>query len=344
MTKRIVILLLCSLLLVDVSIETGFTYGGEDDRVIREYDDGPCSLRYLNSGPYKGLRLWFGEELTLQCSFDVSTRDGFDGLTWIDVGGTVIGGRNESPRDYAHHVAFFDADDNLIICSGDFPAQRIGNTPANHVRGLPLPAGCHKAIARYKSAFYESDEAIGTRSGSPLTNNEDAGLERDKTPFKINASQRLLFEGTTAGVHVYTRDGPCKITDAPLPDPKEAAKNPPILIGGRPHSEAKLYLRADRGRLEVNYSIRNFAPIHTYHDLYVAFFDDDGRLIGSTSLDECRIGPKASSPSLAINGVLQEDPWAFATFTGRLPLGDHHRIASYKMTMYVYDRPRRQAE
>jgi hypothetical protein len=349
MAQRIATALLC-LLLLTVALDSQFALAREEDKwAVSQYNEGPCKLRYLSSGPDQGLRLWFGEQLTLKCSFDVFTRSGYEGLTWIDVGGTAFCDNADSPRHYAHHVAFFDADHNLITCSRDFrPDEEIGATPRRSGHDLPLPTGYHSAIAHFKTAYYESDVAIGTRATRPPADDEASAGEhdRDEAPFKINPVQRPLFAKMPEGCYVYTRDGKCKVK----PDPRPyRSSNPPMLLGDKSRSEATIYFTSkERKSVEVTYSIRNFAASKTYHDLYIAFFDDEGRLVATTSLDGLGIGPNASSPSVEIvsasEGVAVSDLRAFSKFVARVPLGEHERITSYKMTMYVYDKPRERAE
>ncbi len=67
-----------------------------------------------------------------------------------------------------------------------------------------------------------------------------------------------------------------------------------------------------------------------------ALFDDDGRLIASTSL-KCSIAPGAVSPSVSIDGVPQANASALSAFLPMLlPKGHHKSITNFKMTMYVY--------
>ena len=79
-----------------------------------------------------------------------------------------------------------------------------------------------------------------------------------------------------------------------------------------------------------------------FGELYIAFFDKYGNLVGSTHTD-VMTEPNGSSPSGSITphgGKPQPITSAFqAALPVPIPLGFGEKITSYKMTMYESDGP-----
>lgn len=348
------IVLLCLLVCAIFSLDRRNVFADQENQwAICQYDQSTCQLRHSReffSSPDQGARLWFGKQLTLKCSFYVYTHLSYPGLLWIKAGGPVVNENGAKPRYYAHHVAFLDANDNLIACAGDFLVDnRVGNKPESRSQDIPIPLESHPAIAQFKSAFYESDKAIGVRACKPVSMPDASKAEgaSRKAAMKINTKQRPLLEKPPAGVRTFTVDGPCKVKSDREWDPKD---EPHVLIGDESAAKAKVFFRMEGKEISSYYALTNYKNTSTYQDLYVAFFDDAGHLIASTWLKECKTGPKKTTPSLMIDGVPvdvsvdQTKYSVLSTFSGQLPLGEHKRISNFKMTMYVYDKAKRSSE
>jgi hypothetical protein len=312
--------------------------------VVCEYDQGSCKLhdlKELAAGPYRqGVRLWFGRQVTLKCSFHVFTHRNYPELSWIDASGVAVSNDRSKPSFYAHNVAFLDADENLIACRGDSLTNGpIGNEPTDRELVMHIPRDYHREISQYKTAYYESGTTINTRAAKQelLDGRDSRELGAIKGPLKINTRHRLLFKDLPRGAHAYALDGFCKLSDAHIPNQKEEFKDPPIFIGSKSSSQTKIYLRAtdDKGPV-IYYSVKNNSEFTARQDTYIAFFDDDGRLIASTS-SKCETAPNAVSPSVSVDGVPQANATAFSTFLPMLlPQGHHRSITSFKIAVYVY--------
>ncbi len=313
--------------------------------IVCEHDQGPCKLRDLREitlGPYQhGLRLWFGSQLTVKCSFHAFTHRDYPQLTWIDSSSIAVNESSAKPRFYAHHVAFLAADESLIACCGDsLMSEPTSTRTEGRSLVMQIPRGYHPEIALYKTAYYESEAAIGTQEANHQPSRDEIDsrdLRAVKNPLRINARHRQLFANLPKGMHAYTVEGVCNVGKSPLPSKGDEAEVPPVSIGSKLSSQANIFFRVtdDKG-LVIYYSIKNNSESTARQDVYIAFFDDDGRLIASTSL-KCSIAPGAVSPSVSIDGVPQANASALSAFLPMLlPKGHHKSITNFKMTMYVY--------
>jgi hypothetical protein len=181
---------------------------------------------------------------------------------------------------------------------------------------------------------------MGTRAAEEQQSSDEAAVPEHRSaekPLRINATHRQLFENLPKGVYAFTRDGHCELSSAPLSSKAKKLSDPPILLGDESTSQAKVYLRAaDDSGPKIYYSMKNHSELPARQYIYLAFFDDNGCLIASTSLN-CQTPSKAISPSVSVDGVSQANISALSTFLPMLlPRGHHKRITSYKMTMYVY--------
>lgn len=186
----------------------------------------------------------------------------------IKAGGSVVNQNGAKPRYYVHHVAFLDADGNLIACGGDpLSDNRVGSEPESRSQDLPIPPVCEARIAQYRSVFYESSAPIGTRRTQPSSFPSELNPKREtnNSSAKLNTKHRKLFDGT-AGVHAYTVDGACMPRSGNKQD-----QDAGVLIGDPSRAQAKVFFRADKKGIAVYYSLANHTESSTHQDLYVAF-------------------------------------------------------------------------
>jgi hypothetical protein len=329
-----------------VVITTCVSRSAEDEEsqpVVIQYDAGPCALKDLRqifAGRDRGLRLWFGQEVTLKCECHVSYYKGDTAMKWIEVGGTTSTNQHQRhPRYYAHHIAFFDSEDNLIGCEGDVLVKaKAGDEPQTRSRRVPIPAGVEAKIAAYRSAFYESDEPIGALRSPAIGNSDTTSGKQEplKPSLKITGEHRTLFAGLGNGIKVYAVDGKCRVWDRK----RRNTESPPVEIGERSSSQAQMYFRSDNSEdIFVYYTLTNHTDANRCQDMYVAFFDAEGHLVGSAS-QNFRTAPRETTPSLKVlesEGMTFTPRSVLAAFLTQVPQDEYKRVSYFKATMYVYD-------
>ncbi len=103
-----------------------------------------------------------------------------------------------------------------------------------------------------------------------------------------------------------------------------------VEVGDRIKGTSKFYIDEffDKKIIYANIEIKNTASIPFFCQYYVAFFDDEGNLVGC-----------ATQGSFGDDGLEPGETTQFGSCLIPLPQGKHEKVSSYKIAFYESDSP-----
>jgi len=334
--------------------------------VLRDFEDRP-------DGWLHGLRVWFGRELQLNCSFYAAEPSWREHKCSLLAGGMIIG--TPSPLYYTYSVAFFDTDENLIACSGgelDTP-QAVTDELTSVTRAMSIPKGVYKDVRSYRVAYIESGKPVGEviwNENEPVTvSNVDGdtgqvdeqswpawksdGQLLDKT-IKIRKGSRRILSSDENGWSAITVEGPITFSARAKGKSKR---------GGEIHqktemlsndTDSKHLITIDKGtalqaelqvhlsaanRIQTAVRFNNTSTKEIHGVLYFAFFDKFGNFVGGADQD-ASIVSNSTIPLIAVDG---KEPPTLSVFQRikdiSLPKGLEQTVVAYKVTLYESPSP-----
>lgn len=337
---------------------------GEDFATV-ERREGSCTIRNFGGRPIgdginKGFKTWFGDRLTIKCSFHACYFP--ENQNTLSLGPDIL------PRGldvfYAINTAFLDADEQLIACGNSpHPADTsaVHGTDAIRVSDYAdIPLGIETAITSYKVAYYEANAPIsksrfdGNRGMHVVNTNSDgvaaeSVLEPWKSdgelrnqPFQIRSETKVLPTIGKGKWKGETADGECKLvkTDASPVDPDYVHDCTRVTVGKHLRLKTDCQVKVDLDNSITWYvHVRNACEKNLFGRLYVCFFDKHGNLVASIKAS-ADVAANSSSPLIAIDGKPTFDPLSYNVYkSSPIPLGIETSVTSYKITLYESENP-----
>lgn len=338
--------------------------GKESSWVSMDQNEGACVLRDFGErcdGGQNGVRVWFGRQMLLACSFYVASESWNHHQNAIYAGGMFYG--EHEPLHYCYNVAFFDAQENLIACAGgDLPHTPPvkGGGATSVTRLMPVPKGVHQSIHSYKTAYYESNQPIGKvawdehKKFTVTSTNGDTGkTTKESWPlwksdgelrgaaFRVRTGSRPLPIADNQEWRAQTREGMCSLNvPTSSNSSNEQRQEVQMAPGGRLKVKAtfRCHINQDSA-IETWMSFENPSDTKMFARLYVAYFDKYENLVGSTN-GRAKMEPHGTDPSFTINGKPQPGAEVFCEFMPvPIPVGLAEKVSSYKATLYESERP-----
>ncbi|MBN2189821.1 MAG: hypothetical protein JW728_01245 [Candidatus Aureabacteria bacterium] len=128
---------------------------------LGEIKEGDCRLKEGSFFDKDVFTVQLGDKIKGTCKFFI---DEFFGKKIINAN-IEITNTADKPMSCQYYVAFFDKEGNLIGCAGQgtFDEEGLAAGESTQLGSclIPLPAGFHEKVIKYKVAFYESDKQIG---------------------------------------------------------------------------------------------------------------------------------------------------------------------------------------
>jgi len=266
------------------------------------------------------------------------------------------------PLYYCYNVAFFDAEENLIACDGgDLPDHPLVTSRLSSVtRTMPIPRGVHKCVDSYRVAYYESDVAIGKvawdehESFRVTSTNGNTGETTERSwplwksdgemrgsSFPVRAGSRPLPIAAKEDWQAETTEGTCRLKRTATSDSgEEQGQRFLVAVGEKLRLKAHCRFNVSRdSAIETWVSFKNTSDKKTFGELYIAFFDKYGNLVGSTRTSDAT-EPGGTNPSVTVGGKPQPTAIAFQAIKPMpIPRGFEEKVTSYKITMYVSGKP-----
>lgn len=336
-------------------ILAAITLGAAPSTTWVEQREGQCILRDFDDrldGSQNGAKLWFGRAIELRCSFYASLHFVTGGRNAISASGMI-----DNPHDrtmyHGYSVAFLDSEENLIACEGG----EVGGSSAREsvTRLMPVPKGMHSRVASYKVAYYESNRPIEktqpqrnvhvTSTTNGVTEERDwpawkSDGELRGTPFRIRDGSRPLPNGADNAWRAETNEGQCSLNQIAISDLEALEKRGFAVVLGK-NLKLKANCRFDVNRdnaIEVWVNFASTFDKEMHGELYAAFFDKYGNLVGATHAVS-KMGPNGYLPSGTVTSPDGKTQTIISGFQCALPvpipLGFDQHIASYKATLYV---------
>jgi hypothetical protein len=352
------------------AIHTAFAEeeGQEPDFVWVNQKEGSCRLQDFGERPdgnLHGLRLRFSSELDLQCAFYVTSD------TWrdprrnaISAGGMFSG--THASRHYGYEVAFFDDEENLIACAGGYngpdpvPAKGVFGSFTPITRLMDIPHGVHKRVASYRVAYCESNLPIGKVAWNErevvtvLSTKGDTGETTEQSwprwksdgelrekPFQVQEGSRLLPGPVDETWRAETTEGKCSLKkkapslDQDGPKAMDTERSFFVTAGTKLALKSDCHFIIDEDNaIETWMNFQNPSDNDLFGQLYIAFFDSYGNLVGCIQSDSA-VKAHGTMPEVRVNGELQFSPTSLQTIqSAPLPRGLEDKITSYKITLY----------
>ena len=332
-------------------------YQKEEKCILHDFGD-------REDGDLHGLKVWYGCNLMLCCSYYVSTDSRLHAppQNVLHAEGMFYG--EHDPRYFGYNVAFFDTDENLLACSGGNmrePRKILSGITNSSTDVMPIPKNVHQCIDTYKTAYYESDAPIGTATYDPHHKfvvhyiDGDTGKESRRSwpawksdgelkgiPFHIRDGARPLPCNPKEGWKAETVEGKCRLKKKLEDDEFDSEEKLDVTLSAGETLRLKFlghFFINKHNAIETWVHFKNPSDAKLYGALYIAFFDKYGNLVGSVQ-ERVTTEAHATYPLATVDGKPSPDSKGNCRILWiSLPLGLEDSITSYKITLYESEKP-----